>query len=103
MVSPHGGMGGGRGLGAAAAKTEARGIKPYLGVFKFSRRAMQLVWTTSPRLTIAFAVSTVIAGLVPGAIAYVGKQLIDAVLAASKGGDRGTVTQWVIVELALVT
>jgi ATP-binding cassette subfamily B protein len=97
MVSPHVGMS----LGPRA-KPEARGIRPYLGVFKFSRRALQLVWSTSPKLTIAFAIGTVIAGLVPGAIAYVGKQLIDSVLAASKGGDRAEVTKWVIVELSLV-
>src|SRR4051794_25801380 len=87
---------------AEATKPEARGWTPYLGVFKFSARAMRLVWSTSRALTIGFAIGTVIAGLVPGGIAYVGKRLIDSVLVASHGGDRDQVMMWVAVEMGLV-
>src|SRR5688500_4472685 len=79
-----------------------RGLAQFVGVFRFSRRAMELVWTTSRALTIGLAIGTVIAGLLPGAIAWVGKHLVDAVLAASEGGDRDTVIMWVGVEMGLV-
>ena len=43
---------------------------------------MELVWTTSRPLTIAFAVLTLIAGALPAAVAYVGALIVDAVVAA---------------------
>ena len=81
---------------------EPRGIAAYLGVFRFSRRAIELVWSTNRALTIGLAIGAVIAGVIPGAIAWVGKELVDAVIRASEGGDRGLVYQWVAVEMALV-
>ncbi len=77
-------------------------VGQYLGVFKFSRRAMQLVWTTSRALTIGLAIGTVIAGVLPGGIAYVGKKLIDAVMASRGTGDHDPVWTWVGVEMGLV-
>ena len=63
-----------------AAKPElARG---FLGVFAYSRRAIELVWTTSRPLSIALASLTVLAGVFPAAIAYVGSLIVDAVVAA---------------------
>ena len=56
----------------------------FFGVFRYSRRAMQLVWATNGRLTIALALLTLVAGVLPAAMAYVGALIIDAVLAASK-------------------
>ena len=47
-----------------------------------TRAALGLVWASSPRGTLALAVLTVVASLLPPAIAYVGKWIIDAVLAA---------------------
>jgi ATP-binding cassette subfamily B protein len=43
---------------------------------------MQLVWATNGRLTIALALLTLMAGILPAAMAYVGALIIDAVLAA---------------------
>ena len=37
----------------------------FLGVFVYSRRALELVWTTSRGLTITLAVLTLIAGVLP--------------------------------------
>lgn len=54
----------------------------FLGVFAYSRRALELVWTTSRPLTLTFAVLTVIAGSLPAAVAYVGSLIVDAVVAA---------------------
>ncbi len=76
-----------------------------LGVFRYTRRAVELVWSTSKPLTIAFASLTLIAGLLPAAMAVVGKQIIDGVLLASETGalaDRSTALMWVAAEGALV-
>lgn len=56
--------------------------KNMLGVFRYSRRAITLVWQTSPVLTIGLAIATLIAGVLPAAMAYVGQLIVDAVLAA---------------------
>ncbi|RBO82375.1 ABC transporter ATP-binding protein [Marinomonas aquiplantarum] len=56
--------------------------KNMLGVFRYSRRAIELVWQTSPALTIGLAIATLIAGTVPAAMAYVGQLIVDAVVAA---------------------
>ncbi|MEE8248744.1 MAG: ABC transporter ATP-binding protein [Gammaproteobacteria bacterium] len=69
---------------------------------------MTLVWSTHQGLTIALAVFTVIAGLLPAGVAYVGKLIIDAVVAAiavaQAGGDPAyrPVLVFVIVEGILV-
>ncbi len=56
--------------------------KNMLGVFRYSRRAIELVWQTSPALTIGLAIATLIAGILPAAMAYVGQLIVDAVVAA---------------------
>ena len=48
----------------------------------YGRRALALVWATSPLLTFALAFLTLAAGLLPASIAYVGKFLVDSVVAA---------------------
>ncbi len=58
----------------------------YLGVFKYSGHALKLVWSTSWRLTVMLAVLTLVAGVLPSAIAYVGKLIVDQVVHASKSG-----------------
>ena len=45
----------------------------FIGVFQYSRRAIELVWQTSRPLTCWMAILTLIAGAMPAAIAYVGK------------------------------
>ncbi|MGH8196838.1 MAG: ABC transporter ATP-binding protein [Steroidobacteraceae bacterium] len=66
----------------------------FFGVFGYSRRALQLVWTTSRRLSIALASLTLIAGALPAAVAFVGALIVDAVVAAiqSAGPDRTALT-----------
>ena len=56
----------------------------FFGVFRYSRRALQLVWATNSRLTIALGILTLVAGILPAAMAYVGALIIDSVLAATK-------------------
>ncbi len=56
----------------------------FFGVFRYSRRAIELVWVTNRRLTVALAVLTLVAGVLPAAMAYVGALIIDAVLEATR-------------------
>lgn len=66
------------------------------------RRALVLVWSVSRKLTLALAVTTLISGLLPVAIAVVGKELVDAVVAATQSRDDAAVFFWMAVELGLV-
>ncbi|MBW4593489.1 MAG: ABC transporter ATP-binding protein/permease [Brasilonema angustatum HA4187-MV1] len=58
-------------------------LRQSLAVFRYSGRAINLVWTTSRSLTIIFASLTLLAGLFPAAIAYIGKLIVDTVVSAS--------------------
>jgi ATP-binding cassette subfamily B protein len=51
-------------------------------VFRYTREALALVWATSRPLTVALALLTLAAGVLPAAIAWVGAQIVDAVVAA---------------------
>ena len=77
---------------AAPDKLTLRG---FFGVFRYSRRAIELVWRTNRRLTLALACLTVLAGLLPASVYYVGALIVDAVLAAIRAG--GADTRHVIV------
>ena len=61
-----------------------------LGVFGYSRRAIELVWTTSRRLTITLALLTFAAGILPAAIAYIGQLIVDGVVAATQSDQPDT-------------
>jgi len=80
-------------------------LRQYVGVFRYSRRAVELVWTTSRALTLGLLAASLIAGALPAAMAWIGKLIIDAVVHAADTGapaDRDQVLLWVGVELALV-
>lgn len=63
-----------------------------LSSFKYSRKAVELVWTTNNLLTAIVGILTVTAGLLPAAIAYLGKLIVDSVVAASATGANPTTT-----------
>ena len=63
-----------------------RELRQSLAVFRYSGRALGLVWTTSRTLTIVLASLTLVAGLLPAAIAYLGKLIVDSVVLASRSG-----------------
>ncbi len=87
----------------APPPTAPRRWRDWLAVFAYSTRAMTLVWTTNRGLTLGLMGLAVVAGLVPGAIAWVGRGLVDAVVAASTGRALpATVVRWVLAESALV-
>lgn len=64
--------------------------RSFFGVFRFSGRALALVWSTSRPLTIALGLLTLVAGLMPAGVAYVGALIVDAVVAASRAAATGT-------------
>ncbi|MBD2627989.1 ABC transporter ATP-binding protein [Trichormus variabilis] len=58
-------------------------LRQSLTVFRYGGRAVSLVWTTSHSLTILLAILTLVTGLLPAAISYIGKLIVDAVVFAS--------------------
>jgi len=84
-------------------KEEIGFLRRYLGVFRYSRRAIELVWETSPRLTIVFALLTILGGLLPPSMAWVGKEIIDAVLLAIETTNTDPVVFWIALEAGLIT
>ncbi len=88
----------------AAVSAEALTLRGFFGVFRYSRRALELVWSTNRALTVALALLTLTAGIVPASVAYVGSLIVDAVVAAirSGGGVASRVVELVVLEGALV-
>jgi ABC-type multidrug transport system fused ATPase/permease subunit len=62
-------------------------FQQFISIFQYCGRAIELVRTTSRRLTIILAILTIVAGLLPGAIAYVGKLIVDGVVLATQSGQ----------------
>jgi len=63
-----------------------KNLREYIFTFRFSFRAFRLVWSTNKGLTILLAFLTLLAGVLPAGIAYVGKLIVDAVVAAIDSG-----------------
>jgi ATP-binding cassette, subfamily B, bacterial len=63
-----------------------------------TRMTLRLVWRSSPVMTVALGALTLVGAVVPLGVAYVGKRIVDAVVAHS----RESTLRWVLVELALV-
>ncbi|MDL5057373.1 ABC transporter ATP-binding protein [Geitlerinema calcuttense NRMC-F 0142] len=61
-----------------------RRLQETFSVFQYSGKAVRLVWSTSRLLTVVFGILTLGAGLLPAAIAYVGKLIVDAVVLAAQ-------------------
>ncbi len=76
------------------------GARQFAGVFRYSRRALELVWSTSRPLTCGLALLTLVAGSLPAGVAWVGARIVDAVVAAARG-DPGAGTAVVLELVAL--
>jgi len=92
-----------------SAPTESTELtRSFLGVFRYSGRALELVWSTSRALTIALGLLTLTAGLLPAGVAYVGAHIVDAVVNASRTWTTSghpslrPVFEWVALEGLLV-
>ncbi|HEY9909493.1 MAG TPA: ABC transporter ATP-binding protein [Thermosynechococcaceae cyanobacterium] len=80
-------------------------LRQSLSLYQYCGRAVELVWTTDRRLTIAIAALTLFAGLLPAAIAYIGKLIVDGVVLASRSGlevDRWHTLGYLAIEAGLV-
>ena len=77
-------------------------------VFRYTRHALELVWSTSKPLTVALAALTLLAGVLPAGIAFVGAKIVDAVVTAvglhqaAGATDLSTVLGYVVLEGVLV-
>ncbi len=80
----------------------------FIGVFRYSRRALKLVWSTRRSLTLLLALLTLVAGVLPAAVAYVGQLIVDGVVAAialqrqTGAADLSAVLWFVAVEGGIV-
>ncbi|TLY62993.1 MAG: ABC transporter ATP-binding protein, partial [Gammaproteobacteria bacterium] len=74
-----------RAASAAGASREALTLRGFFGVFRYSRRALELVWSTNGALTVALGLLTLAAGVLPASVAYVGSLIVDAIAAAQRG------------------
>src|SRR5450432_984365 len=69
---------------AAAGPADGGGWRRNLaGVFAYSSRALALVWSTNKTLSVTLAVLTLAAGALPAGVAYIGAQIVDAVIHAA--------------------
>lgn len=86
-------------------RSTAQRLREGLSVFQYTGRALRLVWETNAPLFVVFGTLTVVAGLLPAGIAYVGKLIVDAVVLAIETGaeaDRWEALRWVAVEAGVV-
>ena len=74
-----------------------------LNLASYGRRALALVWATSRWLTFVLAALTLVAGLLPASIAWVGKLLVDSVVLAIEIGEMNDeIWLWLGLEAVLV-
>ncbi|MDI5891722.1 ABC transporter ATP-binding protein [Halomonas rhizosphaerae] len=84
-----------------AAPPERR-LASFLGVFRYSHRALALVWQTSRPLTLGLALCTLVAGVLPAVAAWIGQLIVDAVVAAmALHRDTGEVDWWGVLRYVL--
>ena len=64
-------------------------IAKFISVFQYSAVAIKIVWSTSAGLTIAMALTTLVSGVLPAAIASVGGMFVDVVSTAFQNREAG--------------
>jgi ATP-binding cassette, subfamily B, bacterial len=87
------------------SKIVGKNFSQSLSVFRYGSKALGLVWNTSRILTVALAILALVSGLLPGAIAYVGKLIVDSVVLANRSGlmiDRQTALSYVCLEAVVI-
>ncbi len=89
---------------APAARTVAEQLRDARTAFRQVPATFALVWRSDRAGALALAALTAVAALLPAAIAWVGKLIVDAVVAAGRGeGSPARVTELVLLELGLMT
>src|SRR6266700_2283433 len=82
-------------------------LRQALRLYPHILRTFRLLWQTNPLLSVAVAVLTVGGGVIPAGVAWVGKLIVDSVVASSReaGGAAGGASRTlhlVALELALM-
>jgi ATP-binding cassette subfamily B protein len=74
----------------------------FFGVFRYSRHALELVWTTNRALSVALGLLTLAGGTLPAAVAWVGALIVDAVVAAIQAapGERAALSSHALLLVA---
>lgn len=62
--------------------TSSSPLSGFFGVFRYSRRALGLVWDTSRWMMLGLALCTLVAGVLPAVAAWVGQLIVDGVVSA---------------------
>ena len=62
--------------------TSSSPLSGFFGVFRYSRRALGLVWETSRWMMLGLALCTLVAGVLPAVAAWVGQLIVDGVVSA---------------------
>jgi len=82
--------------------------RQFFGVFRYGARALQLLWSTSRPLAFFLGFCTILAGVLPSGVAWVGARIVDSVVDATqthKAGtdvDIGPVLLWVLAEALIL-
>ena len=67
------------------------------------RRAVQLVWSTSPGLLLGLVLATLAAGILPALAAWLGQRIVDAVVAAMRvHSESGVAPLWPVLRYVLM-
>ena len=92
-----------------AAEPPSNPVTRFLAVFRYSALAMRIVWDTSASLTLVMAVVTIVNGVLPALITFIGGLFVDAVATAIAAENAAAVVQaradvlfYVLVEAGLV-
>jgi ATP-binding cassette, subfamily B, bacterial len=81
--------------------------RQFFGVFKYSKRALELLWSTSKPLSFLLAFCTILAGVLPSGVAWVGARIVDSVYWATRANAAGVPmdimpTVWWVAAEALI-
>lgn len=96
-----------------AKETEVHGEainspRQFFGVFKYSKRALELLWTTSRPLSLLLGFCTILAGILPSGVAWVGARIVDSVYWATRAVANGQEMSvmptlwWVVAEAGIL-
>ncbi len=69
-------------LPVAPPQRAGEALRSFFGVFRYSRHAVQLVWDTNRSLLFTAGGLTLIGGVLPAGVAWIGAQIVDAVVHA---------------------
>jgi ATP-binding cassette subfamily B protein len=82
--------------------------RQFFGVFKYSKRALELLWSTSKPLSLFLGFCTILAGVLPSGVAWVGARIVDSVYWATRAlandvpMDIMPTVWWVVAEAGIL-